>query len=116
MCLLNIWFNSRWIFILIRDKFELIVEENDLLNETVMIKAKPLTPEEAIGNPESEDFPILKGHERLMQAEFRGSLGQAFTDMHGNFEGTLRDVLDMELTNNFSNSRQDCKRMQLKGY
>ena len=85
----------------IRDKFKLIVEENDLRNETVMIRAKPLTPEEAIGNPESEDFPILKGHERLMQAEFRGSFGQAFTDMHGNFMGTLRDVLDMELTNNF---------------
>ena len=66
-----------------------------------VIRAKPLTPEEAIGNPESEDFPILKGHERLMQAEFRGSFGQAFTDMHGNFMGTLRDVLDMELTNNF---------------
>lgn len=86
---------------MIKDKFEQIVEENDLLNETVMIRAKPLTTEEAIGNPESEDFPILKGHERLMQAEFRGSFGQAFTDMHGNFEGTLRDVLDMELTNNF---------------
>jgi len=85
----------------IRDKFERIIKENDLLNETVMIRAKPLTPEEAIGNPESEDFPILKGHERLMQAEFRGSFGQAFTDMHGNFMGTLRDVLDMELTNNF---------------
>ncbi|MCD4815042.1 MAG: hypothetical protein K8R06_01425 [Methanosarcinales archaeon] len=85
----------------IRDKFERIVEENNLLNETVMIRAKPLTPEEAIGNPESEDFPILKGHKRLMQAEFRGSFGQAFTDMHGNFMGTLRDVLDMELTNNF---------------
>jgi hypothetical protein len=85
----------------IKDKFERIVEENGLLNEAVTIRVKPLTPEEAIGNPESEDFPILKGHERLMQAEFRGSLGQAFTDMHGNFEGTLRDVLDMELTNNF---------------
>ena len=35
--------------------------ENDLLDETVVIRAKPLTPEEAIGNPESEDFPILKG-------------------------------------------------------
>ncbi|MGP8329848.1 MAG: Rossmann-like domain-containing protein [Methanosarcinaceae archaeon] len=85
----------------IREKFELIVKENDLLNETVIIRAKPLTPEEAIGNPECEDFPILKGHERLMQAEFRGSFGQAYTDMHGNFEGTLRDILDMELTNNF---------------
>ena len=34
--------------------------ENDLLDETVVIRAKPLTPEEAIGNPESEDFPILQ--------------------------------------------------------
>jgi len=85
----------------IRDKFERIVEENNLLNETVMIRAKPLTPEEAIGNPESEDFPILKGHERMMQAEFRGSFGQAFTDMYGDFEGTLQDVLAMELNNNY---------------
>ena len=85
----------------IRKKFERIVEDNDLSGETVMIRAKPLTPEEAIGNPEGEDFPILRGRERLMQAEFRGSFGQAFTDMYGNFEGTLRDVLDMELTNNF---------------
>ena len=75
--------------------------ENDLLDETVVIRAKPLTPEEAIGNPESEDFPILKGVERLMQAEFAGSFGQAFTDMYGDFEGTLQDVLAMELTNNY---------------
>ena len=33
--------------------------ENDLLDETVVIRAKPLTPEEAIGNPEGEDFPIM---------------------------------------------------------
>ncbi len=36
-----------------------------------------------------------------MQAEFKGSFGQAFTDMYGDFEGTLKDVLDMELNNNF---------------
>ena len=85
----------------IKDRFEKIVAEHNLLDETVTIRAKPLTPEEAIGNPESEDFPILKGHERLMQAEFKGSFGQAFTDMHGDFEGTLQDVLYMELNNNF---------------
>ena len=85
----------------IKDRFEKIVAEHNLLDETVTIRAKPLTPEEAIGNPESEDFPILKGHERLMQAEFKGSFGQAFTDMYGDFEGTLQDVLYMELNNNF---------------
>ncbi len=85
----------------IKEKFAQIVVENNLSGETVRISAKTLTPEEAIGNPESEDFPILKGHERLMQAEFRGSFGQAFTDMYGDFEGTLKDVLYMELNNNF---------------
>lgn len=85
----------------IKDRFEKIVAEYNLLDETVTIRAKPLTPEEAIGNPESEDFPILKGHERLIQAEFKGSFGQAFTDMYGDFEGTLQDVLYMELNNNF---------------
>ena len=85
----------------IKERFAQIVVENNLSDETVRISAKTLTPEEAIGNPESEDFPILKGHERLMQAEFKGSFGQAFTDMYGDFEGTLQDVLCMELNNNF---------------
>ena len=88
-------------YTVIKEKFERIVAENDLLDETVVIRAKPLTPEEAIGNPESEDFPILKGVERLMQAEFSGCFGQAFTDMYGDFEGTLQDVLAMELNNNY---------------
>ncbi len=85
----------------IKEKFAQIVVENNLSDEAVRISAKTLTPEEAIGNPEGEDFPILKGHERLMQAEFKGSFGQAFTDMYGDFQGTLKDVLYMELNNNF---------------
>ena len=85
----------------IKERFAQIVMENNLSDETVRVSAKTLTPEEAIGNPECEDFPILKGHERLMQAEFKGSFGQAFTDMYGDFEGTLQDVLCMELNNNF---------------
>jgi len=43
--------------------------------------AAALSPEEAIGNPEDRDYPLIVGKERLMQAEFRGALGQAFTDM-----------------------------------
>ena len=85
----------------IKEKFEHIVVENNLLEEGITIRAKPLTPKEAIGNPEHTDFPILKGRERLMQAEFKGSFGQVFTDMYGNFEGGLQDILNMELKNNF---------------
>jgi len=72
-----------------------------LLDESIMITARTLTPEEAIGNPEDRDFPLHKGNERLMQAEFRGARGQAFTDMFGNFEGSLKDIFSMPLENNF---------------
>ena len=85
----------------IKEKFLKIIEQYNLSDETVLIRAKTLTPEEAIGDPEGDDFPILKGHERLMQAEVGGCFGQAFTDMYGNFDGTLQDVLNMKLDNNF---------------
>ena len=86
---------------IIKNKFLEIIEGMDLESEEVRIFAKPLTPEEAIGNPEDQDYPIQKGKERLLQAEFRGSHGQAFTDMFGNYEGKLSQVVRMNLTNNF---------------
>ncbi len=89
------------IYIKIKGKLKELVEENNLHDGRVVVKARSLTPDEAIGNPERDDFPILKGKERMMQAEFLGSFGQAFTDMYGDFEGTLDDVLNMELNNNY---------------
>ena len=89
------------IYIKIKEKLNELVEENNLRDERVVVKARALTPDEAIGNPERDDFPLLKGKERMMQAEFMGSFGQAFTDRYGDFEGTLDDVLNMELTNNY---------------
>jgi len=71
------------------------------LNEPVRIKAKVLSTEEAIGNPEASDFPLQKGKERLIQAELRDSMGQAFTDRFGDFDGRLSEVLSGRLENNF---------------
>lgn len=85
----------------IREKFRRLTEENGLLYDTVAIKAKVLSTEEAIGNPEDRDYPLIVGRERLMQADFRGSPGQAFTDMYGDFNGRLSEIVDMELKNNF---------------
>jgi len=83
------------------DKFRKIVEENKLLEEEVLITGRTLSVEEAIGNPERRDYPIVKGKEKLMQAEFKGEKGQAFTDMAGNFRGTLKEVLDRTTVTNF---------------
>jgi uncharacterized protein (DUF4213/DUF364 family) len=74
---------------------------NRLMDRRVRVKAHVLSTEEAIGNPEGDDFPLQKGRERLMQAEFDGSLGQAFTDRYGDFEGTLEEIFQMPLENNF---------------
>lgn len=72
-----------------------------MLGEKVMVKARALSAQEAIGNPEADDFPIQKGKERLMQAEIHGASGQAFTDRFGDYEGTLAEILAAPLSNNY---------------
>jgi uncharacterized protein (DUF4213/DUF364 family) len=86
---------------IIREKFIKLIKEHGLEGEEVVVKAAALTSEQAIGNPEDKDYPLIKGEERLMQAEFRGAKGHAFTDHYGNFNGRLLDIAEMELTNNF---------------
>jgi hypothetical protein len=84
-----------------KEKFIRLIKEHGLEGEEVIVRAATLSPEQAIGNPEDKDYPIVKGEERLMQAEFRGGRGQAFTDRYGNFSGRLADIAAMELNNNF---------------
>lgn len=72
-----------------------------LMEEPVLVTARALTPEQAIGNPEHDDYPIIKGRERMVEADFQGAKGHAFTDRPGNFAGTLTEVLDMSIENNF---------------
>ena len=81
--------------------FSYVCKKENLLNESVQVKARVLSSEEAIGNPEANDFPLQKGKERLMQARFGNGIGQAFTDRYGDFSGKLKNVIDMPLENNF---------------
>jgi len=85
----------------LKQKASALMSEHGLMNETVTVKARALSVEEAIGNPEDDDFPIQKGKERLMQADIRGSFGQAFTDQFGDYEGTLESIITAPLTNNY---------------
>lgn len=89
------------IFETLRREFGRIARENGLESEEIRVIAQPLTPEEAIGRPEELDYPLLKGKERLMQAKLRRTPGQAFTDMFGEYEGTISDILSGELRTNF---------------
>jgi len=86
---------------IIKKEFVKLITENGLQGEKVIIRATPLSPQQAIGNPEDKDYPLVVGVERLMQAEFRGSLGQAYTDMYGDFSSRLSDIVETDLKNNF---------------
>jgi len=75
-------------------------EKNDLFGKKVVIKFKTLSPAEAIGNPEDQDYPIIKGRERMIEAEFEGCKGQAFTDEFGNASYSIDEILVLELNTN----------------
>lgn len=83
---------------LLRSQFQKIIDEHELRNEHVSVTVK--SPFEAIGTPKREDFPLVKGKERIVEASFRNSSGQAFTDAYASFDGTLKEILDLRLTNN----------------
>lgn len=65
------------------------------------IKVSIMEPSEAIGKPEKEDYVILKGAEKMLQAEFKNENGQAFSSTLGNYEGRIADVLKFTLKDDF---------------
>ena len=78
-----------------------LISQHALENEIVSVFARPLTPEEAIGNPAHNDYPLLKGKERIMQAVFQNVKGHAYSDHTGNFSGSLSQVLNLPMDSNF---------------
>lgn len=87
------------LFIKLKEEFSKIIKEKQLTTDIVNIKSKALSVEEAIGITKRKDFPIITGKEILLQAEYKGSYGQAFTDAPAVFEGTLSQVLELDLEN-----------------
>ncbi len=87
-------------FYRMKTKFLDLIEENQIGAVPIRVSVRDLTPEEAIGNPEDRDYPLVKGRERLLEAEILGSRGQAFTDTPCNFSGTLKAVALLQLTDN----------------
>ena len=77
-----------------------LIKNKNLLDAEVSVRARPLTPEEAIGTPGRRDFPIIEGKERVVESRVLGAKGHAFTDSAREFTGTLNDVLALELNSN----------------
>ncbi|WHH58734.1 DUF364 domain-containing protein [Petroclostridium sp. X23] len=81
--------------------FKELVSKNELDERSIGVTCSVLTTQEAIGNPGRKDFPIQKGKEKLIQACFGCSRGQAFTDMPNTYSGKLKELTTMPLETNF---------------
>ncbi len=76
------------------------VINNNLENERLGVTVKSLSPHEAIGDVERQDFPILNGKEIMLECTFKGCKGQAFTSTPASFKGSINDVLNMDIFSN----------------
>jgi uncharacterized protein (DUF4213/DUF364 family) len=86
----------------LRNRFRDLIGRHDLAGEAVEVSIGTLTPGQAIGAPERQDYPILEGREVMIEATVRGARGQAFTDHPHEFAGTIReiDALDLATSDN----------------
>lgn len=77
--------------------FITVVAEHGLENEPLKVRCRALSVDEAIGNPQQNDYPIQRGKEKMVQAEFRGHFGQAFSCEISRGDYTIKDVLALPL-------------------
>ena len=87
------------IYIKIRTEFEKLIRENGINTDEIEISCDSLTAEQAIGTTDRTDAPITVGQEVMLQARYKDSMGQAFTDAPATFRGTLSDIMHMDVIN-----------------
>lgn len=81
----------------LKERFLSVAESHSLLQEPVIVTARILSNDEAIGNPTRQDYPLLKGKEFLMEARFKDCYGQAYTDAPTEQSSSLAEILDLAL-------------------
>ena len=81
----------------LKERFLEVLKRCRIENDTVRVTCRALTPQEAIGETKRKDFPIITGKDVMIQAEYRHSRGQAFTDSPVSFCGPLSEISQMDL-------------------
>ena len=89
--------NQNEFFALLKTRFRDVLDQYELTSEEIRIVSKALSPEQAIGITQRRDYPILAGKEIMLEAEYKGGKGQAFTDAPAVFNGSLAEILDLDL-------------------
>jgi hypothetical protein len=76
------------------------IEKHNLSGQQISVRCKALSAKEAIGKPEHDDYPIIKGREVMVEAVFKGAKGQAFADEFENADYFIDDFLKMKMNSN----------------
>ncbi len=76
------------------------IRKHGLSGQNITVKCKVLSVKEAIGKPEHDDYPLIKGREVMVEAVFKGAKGQAFTDDFENADFPVDSLLQMTLNSN----------------
>ena len=85
----------------VKKKFEKLVRENNLLDKKLLIKAKGLSVQQAIGSPKRQDYPILQGKEIMLEADLEGFKGQSFTSAPCDYTGNLAEIINLNLDDDY---------------
>lgn len=88
------------LFRTLKEKFRQIAEANQLLDREVHVKCRALSSKEAIGITKRKDYPLLNGKEIMIQADFEGGIGQVFTSSPVSYQGSLKEILELDIINN----------------
>ena len=91
--------NTKELYEKLKESFQKLIDEHHLEQEPVKISCRALSVEEAIGETKRKDFPIITGKDIMIQAEYKKGRGQAFTDAPTLFEGTLKDICQLDIEN-----------------
>ncbi|MHB8105077.1 MAG: hypothetical protein ACYDG5_06010, partial [Dehalococcoidales bacterium] len=77
-----------------------LVRDNHLEDAAVRVTIGTLSVKQAIGRPIRQDYPLLQGKEVMIESQSLGSYGQAFTEVPKDFNGSLKDILGLNLNTN----------------
>ena len=76
------------------------IKRNNLSGKNVSVRCRALSATESIGNPDDQDYPIIKGKEIMVEASFEEGRGQAFTDEFEDVNYRVDDLLEIEHDSN----------------
>ena len=91
---------SKNIYGTLKKALEEKISSHNLADQPIDITCKALSARQAIGTPDHDDYPIIKGKEVMVEADFLNAKGQSFTDEFENRAYRVKDLLSMDLFTN----------------